>query len=378
MRIDDDSQRNLMSLDTEKQFNVIINKAIEERVDFVVHSGDLFDRINVKNADIESALKALRRLSENEIPFVTIAGNHDKAFTQGVVSPLNFINYIDKCTAITEIGTKVFKVGNSDISVHGISYIRSEIEDRYPEALGELINNSHTKFNILLSHQLVNGSKTGYEISSVNEPEIPSTFFPPDLNYVAMGHIHKKQNIKHPSYPEMKIHYPGSPLIIDFGERKEKKSISIVNITGEEVELNEIGLESRKFEEISIKLDNPTSSEAEETLKTKIESKINSENYLGIRLNGGMQIALRKYAAVGHYLQYRNKFAGFDIYYDKNDFTWYDQKGSAIETTGNWLLKPKEELQTAIKDQEELNKKQKDRLLRFGTEIIKERFGGRV
>ena len=94
MRIDEDSQRNLMSLDTENQFNRIIDKAIEEKVDFIVHSGDLFDRVNVKNIDIEGVLKALRKLNENKIPFVTIAGNHDRAFTQGVVSPLNFINYM--------------------------------------------------------------------------------------------------------------------------------------------------------------------------------------------------------------------------------------------------------------------------------------------
>lgn len=378
MRIDEDTQRNLMSLDTEKQFNKIIDTAIEEKVDFIVHSGDMFDRINVKNVDIEGSLKALRRLRDNEIPFVTIAGNHDRAFTQGVVSPLNFVNYIDGCTAITENGTKVFKVGNTEISVHGIPYIRANIEERYPEALTELVSNSNTKLNILLSHQQVSGTRSGYEISSANEPEVPATFFPPELNYVAMGHIHKKQTIKHPSFPEMKIHYPGSPLIIDFGERNEKKSVSIVDITNNELEMKEIGLETRKFEEISIKLDNPTSSEAEELIQGKIETKLDAENFLGVRLSGGMQISLRKYGAVGHYLGYRNDFAGFDIYYSNDDFTWYDQKGDAIESTGEWLLRPVDELQAAIKDQEEISKKQRSRLLEFGNKIIKEQFGDKL
>lgn len=376
MRTDDETQRNLMSLDTETQFNRIIDHAIEERVDFVVHSGDMFDRVNVKNADIEGGLKALRRLSDSDIPFVTIAGNHDKAFTKGVVSPLNFINYIPNCTAITDNGTKIYKVGNTEISVHGVSYIRADIEDRYPEALGSLMKNTNTKQNILLSHQMVNGGRMGFEVSSANEPEIPITFFPPELNYVAMGHIHKKQTLKHPSFPEMKIHYPGSPLIIDFGEREEEKSLTIVDISNKQVEMTEIPLETRKFKEISLKLDNPTSSEAEEIINSKIEANINPETFLGVRLNGGIQISLRKYATIGNYLQYRNEFAGFDIYYAKDNFTWFDQKGTVIESGGDWLLKPIDELQSAINDEEQLKKKQKDRLLDFGKKIIKEQFGG--
>ncbi|MFV2014120.1 MAG: exonuclease SbcCD subunit D [Candidatus Heimdallarchaeota archaeon] len=378
MRTDDETQKNLMSLDTENQFNRIIDHAIEERVDFVVHSGDLFDRVNVKNADIEGGLKALRRLSEVKIPFVTIAGNHDRAFTHGVVSPLNFINFIPNCTAITDNGTKIFKVGNTEISVHGISYIRADIENRYPEAVTNLIKNTRTKQNILLSHQLLNGSRTGFEVSSANEPEVPTTFFPPELNYVAMGHIHKKQTLKHPAFPEMKIRYPGSPLIIDFGEREEEKSLSIVDISNNQVEITEIPLETRKFDEISVKLDNPTSSEAEEIIKSNIEGKINPETYLGVRLNGGMQIALRKYASIGNYLQYRNEFAGFDIYYARDNFTWFDQKGTVIESGGDWLLKPIDELQTAINDEEQLNKRQKERLFEFGKKIIKEQFGGQL
>lgn len=367
-----------MSLDTENQFNRIIDKAIEERVDFVAHSGDMFDRVNVKNADVEGSLKSLKRLSEAKIPFVTIAGNHDKAFTKGVISPLNFINYVPNCTAITDNGTKSFKIGNSEISVHGISYIRADIEDRYPETLSSLVKNSSSKHNILLSHQLVNGGRTGSEISSTNEPEIPATFFPPELTYVAMGHIHKKQTLKHPSFPEMKIHYPGSPLIIDFGERKEEKSISIVDISNNQVDMTEIPLETRKFEEISVNLDNPTSSEAEELIKNKIDSKINNETFLGVRLKGGIQISLRKYASIGNYMQYRNEFAGFDIYYANDNFTWFDQKGEIIESGGNWLLKPIDELQTAINEEELLKKGQRDRLLDFGKKIIKEQFGGQL
>ncbi|OLS19971.1 MAG: DNA double-strand break repair protein Mre11 [Candidatus Heimdallarchaeota archaeon LC_2] len=378
MRTDEETQRNLMSLDTENQFNKIIDKAIEERVDFVIHSGDMFDRINVKNIDIEGALKCLRRLSSEKIPFVTIAGNHDRAYTRGVVSPLNFINYIPHCTAISQSATKSYNIKGVEVGVHGISYIRSEADERYPEALHSLISNNKKQYNILVSHQVINGSRTGYEISSSNEPEIPATFFPPDLNYVAMGHIHKKQTINHPSYPEMKIHYPGSPLIVDFGERNEKKSISIINITNKEVEINEIELSTRKFEEIAVKIDNPSSTEAEEIIKSKIQSKIDDQKYLGVRLFGGLQIALRKYVGITNYKELAKEFAGFDIYLEKDNFTWFDQTGSTIESDGKWLHTPIDELQTAINDQEKLNKKQREKLFDFGKEIIKKQYGERV
>ncbi|MGH9763883.1 MAG: DNA repair exonuclease, partial [Blastocatellia bacterium] len=58
--------------------DVIDRYAIEERVDFVLIAGDLFDQRKVEPQAANHAMLMLRKLEANNIPVLAIEGNHDQ------------------------------------------------------------------------------------------------------------------------------------------------------------------------------------------------------------------------------------------------------------------------------------------------------------
>ena len=121
----------------------------------------MFDRINVRHIDIQGAQKALTKLSKENIPFVTIAGNHERPQTHGVISPIKLLHYLPNVYPITSYDTKTLNIRNTDVALHGISYIRTESEVEYPKQIALRKEKEVSGYNILLSHQFVSGSLVG-------------------------------------------------------------------------------------------------------------------------------------------------------------------------------------------------------------------------
>jgi exonuclease SbcD len=61
---------------------------------------------------------------------------------------------------------------------------------------------------------------------SVFEYSISANAFPPNLQYVALGHLHRQQPVPGP----VPVHYSGSPLQLDFGEVKDDKGVLLVEV----------------------------------------------------------------------------------------------------------------------------------------------------
>ena len=62
---------------SEKAFALAINKILEEKVDFVVISGDLFNTSLPSVDNLKDATLKLKLLKDNNIPIYIIAGSHD-------------------------------------------------------------------------------------------------------------------------------------------------------------------------------------------------------------------------------------------------------------------------------------------------------------
>ena len=57
---------------------------------------------------------------------------------------------------------------------------------------------------------------------------IPAAAFPPEINYLALGHLHKAQRLA----GNETRRYCGSPIALDFSERKASKSVCIMETQG--------------------------------------------------------------------------------------------------------------------------------------------------
>jgi exonuclease SbcD len=101
---------------------------------------------------------------------------------------------------------------------------------RLVAALTESFADGSATVNLAAAHLTVVGGKLGggeRDAHTIEAYAVPSTVFPASAHYVALGHLHRRQQVAGPC----PVHYCGSPLAIDFGEEENKPSVSIVEAT---------------------------------------------------------------------------------------------------------------------------------------------------
>ena len=86
--------------------------------------------------------------------------------------------------------------------------------------------------NLLTAHLTVVGASTGggeREAHTVMGYAVPATVFPTNAHYVALGHLHRAQQVIGPC----PVRYCGSPLAVDFGEEENVCSVAIVDVSAD-------------------------------------------------------------------------------------------------------------------------------------------------
>ena len=68
--------------DFTRAFEAAIDRALEENVDAVIHTGDLFHRRTPSLPIVTECIEILRKLADEDIPFYGIVGNHDRNMDQ--------------------------------------------------------------------------------------------------------------------------------------------------------------------------------------------------------------------------------------------------------------------------------------------------------
>jgi exonuclease SbcD len=81
--------------------------------------------------------------------------------------------------------------------------------------------------NIVMAHGTLLGGRRGggeRDVQTSLDYELPASMFPGSAHYVALGHLHRRQEIPGPC----PIYYSGSPLAVDFGEEANEPSALVV------------------------------------------------------------------------------------------------------------------------------------------------------
>lgn len=269
--------------------NEICEIAELESVDAVIISGDLFDTYNPPTEAVDLFYKTLKRLSNNgKRAVIAIAGNHDSPDRIEAPDPLarecgilfaGFPNSLIKPFSLESgLAVTASETGFIELQLPNIADPLRIIMTPYAnelrlktflghenseEALREILKNSWTekaqKFcnakgvNILAGHLLMmqeNGIQP-------EEPEdekpilfiggaqaIYSNDIPSEIQYVALGHLHRKQTIDKEPCP---ILYSGSPLAYSFSEANQDKYVILIDANpGKPVNVSEILLKESK------------------------------------------------------------------------------------------------------------------------------------
>ncbi|MEB3831779.1 exonuclease subunit SbcD [Phormidium sp. CCY1219] len=277
-----------------------IDRAIEDAVDLVLFGGDAFPDATPPPFVQEAFAGQFRRLVDAEIPTVLLVGNHDQhAQGQGGAS---------LCIYRT-LGVPGFIVGDS-LETHRIETRRGSVQvitlpwitrstlmtrsqtqglclsdvnhlliDRLRVALeGEVRNLDPEVPTVLLGHVMVDKAEFGAErfLAVGKGFTIPlSLLVRPCFDYVALGHVHRHQNLNPRNDPP--VVYPGSIERVDFSEEKERKGYVRVELEKGRAEWEFCPLSVRKFRTIKVDLseaDDPQSNLEAAIAKHQIQDAV--------------------------------------------------------------------------------------------------------
>jgi len=236
----------------------------DKKVDVVIIAGDVYDTSNPPAQAEKLYYESLKRISnKGKRPVFAIAGNHDNPDRIQAAWPLASEQAILLAGhpkmdgyegpfgehSITWLGNNVYKlqIGDETLKVGLLPYpserrlgeVLSISDDEvlrqasYSERLKHIFQGmdehfSKDTFNIAVSHIFVMGGQT---TESERPIQIGGTLvvdpdhLPKEADYIALGHLHRPQSVKHSSRPAV---YSGAPLQYSRSEITYSKSVQVI------------------------------------------------------------------------------------------------------------------------------------------------------
>lgn len=211
-----------------------------ERPQGVILAGDIYDKAIPSGEAVQLLDYFLSALAEREVPVFIISGNHDSperlSFgnrlmqSSGIfLSPL-CDGKIQPVTMQDEFGSVHIWLLPFLKPVHVRRYFPEEEIDSYTDALRVVTEHLHmdpAERNVLVTHQFLTGASTSEseEALSVGGSDNVDADLFADFDYVALGHIHRPQNMG-----SNRIRYCGTPLKYSFSEEDHMKTVTVVNL----------------------------------------------------------------------------------------------------------------------------------------------------
>lgn len=231
----------------------LVALADHQAVDVVVIAGDLFDGAAPSPEAERTVYRALLGLAGTSRHVIVVAGNHDNPRRLAALRPLLALGRIHMATEVwrPEAGGVIdLELPGGRMSVALLPWLSARYvvraadllsrdadqhQQSYAARVGQIVRAlcgafSPGSVNVLVGHlHALGGLAGGGERSAhtVMEYAVPATVFPPQLHYVALGHLHRTQQV----FAPVPVHYPGSLLQLDFGEDTADKATLIVDLS---------------------------------------------------------------------------------------------------------------------------------------------------
>ena len=178
-------------------FQKAIDICIQEKVNFVLIAGDLFDSAYPPIEILKKTFSEFKKLNDSKIPCFFIAGSHDYS-----VSGKTFLDVLENTGFCKNIAN--FEIINDElilnptvhegIALYGYPGKKTCLEVKDLRKM-KLKPSDSTLFKILMLHTTIDKAKGDLPIDSVEADGLP------DVDYYAMGHLHIDFQYKNFVYP---------------------------------------------------------------------------------------------------------------------------------------------------------------------------------
>ncbi len=257
-RVDAATGINSRVMDYLRRLSDVAAYAIEQQVDLVIFAGDAYKTRNPNSTYRREFAWRIKQIADQGIPVVLVPGNHDlpaapnRASTIEIFDTLRVphIHVLDHASGVTLIETRRgAPVQIAPVPYPYISELTSQEEyravsleklDRIVTAkldavIRDFANEVRQRPDIpavLVGHFSVDEAQAGSEhnIMVGRDVKVSRSVLVDDAwDYVALGHIHKHQDLNKDAQPP--VVYSGSLSRIDFGEEKEPKGWVMVEVS---------------------------------------------------------------------------------------------------------------------------------------------------
>ncbi len=234
-----------------------------EKPDAVLIAGDVYDKPVPSGEAVGALDDFLVALSGKGTKVFVLSGNHDSAERIAFGGRL----MADRGVHVSPVYSGEFEpvslrdeFGEADVWM--LPFVRpatvrsflSTDEERdavkdHTTAVKAAISRMHVdpgRRNVLLAHQFATGAERSDSEENVGGLDNVDASVFAGFDYVALGHIHKPQNVAKDAAGAVRVRYSGSPLKYSLSEAAHAKSITVVEL-GEKTETGLAPLEIREI-----------------------------------------------------------------------------------------------------------------------------------
>ena len=183
----------------------------QKSVSFIVLLGDIFDNVNPTEEERLFVSKQVKKLAKAGKVY-WILGNHDKN---------ELFSAVGSTKVLMNEGNLRIIIKPTIIKIKGIKFGFLSHRKDIPKIISEF---NRSKVDVLFSHFSIIGgsvSTSNFKLKRWVDPKLLSRFL-----YVGLGDLHVRQN-------NGRIHYSGSPVKVNFGERNDVKGFLLVKLNKE-------------------------------------------------------------------------------------------------------------------------------------------------
>lgn len=278
-RLDGQSGLNSRVVDFLRRLSQVIDLALEREVDVCIFAGDAYKNQRPNPTFQREFCRRMKRLADAGVPIILLVGNHDMATADRAASSLDIFGVFDLPGVIVADREEVYQITcrrGQPLQVATMPYpqrsrllargeFRNMTLDDLDLELGRILHENLVDLagqvketpdipTVLTAHVSVSEAKQGSEQSVMIGRDVivlKSLLVDPAWDYVALGHIHKHQELNRGEQPP--VVYPGSLERIDFGEEGERKGFVMVQLERGRADWEFIPVEARPF--VTIRLD---------------------------------------------------------------------------------------------------------------------------
>jgi len=202
----------------------LIKIAKKEKVDTILHAGDVFNRSKPRKKVVKRAYELIEDILQKDLGFFVVPGNHERSRL-----PESLLGFYPK----SHFFGKINAIELGDTLLIGFPYASTNFQI-VMNKIQKLAQEFPNKQCIVLCHQLFDGSSFGPHkfIFRKHHGAITREQIPKDVNLVVSGHIHRAQSL----YNGLVV-YPGSIERTSFVEIIEPKGYLLIDSAKENLQV---------------------------------------------------------------------------------------------------------------------------------------------